>query len=334
MLCKAIRHSLVLGVVLAVRCSGLPDLVFVGKTDSSALPRAGLMQISLIYKGFFLGPEIASLQKHRVMAPDSLLESENSMQHPMRRLVATTVSSLVLAAFGSLAHAAPIYWTDWTGGDLDSSSGFKAEGTITTTTSSVTVTYTNANGIAFYQPSGGIDYYQNNRAGRNPATSPYTSTAVDNIPTGTDIIALTQAGMQTLKFSQTIANPVFSYVSLNGNGYAFDQDFEILSFGHPSNGNDCGYWGCGTSSKNVVDLGGGNFEYQLLGTGEPHGTLRFLGAFDTVSWRSLSSEYWNGFTVGVQGTAAEVFETPEPSGIALVGVAMLALVGLRARRVL
>lgn len=56
----------------------------------------------------------------------------------------------------------------------------------------------------------------------------------------------------------------------------------------------------------MVDLGGGNFEYQLLGTGEPHGTIRFLGAFDTVSWRSLSNEFWNGFTVGIEDTAQEI----------------------------
>jgi len=40
------------------------------------------------------------------------------------------------------------------------------------------------------------------------------------------------AGSQTLSFSQTVANPVFAYVSLNGNGYAFlNQNFDILSFG-------------------------------------------------------------------------------------------------------
>lgn len=213
----------------------------------------------------------------------------------------------LLSVAASGAGAAQIYWADWIPGDLDSDpTGFQAQGTITTTTSTVTATYTNANGVGFYQASGGIDYWVNQGDGRNDSISPYTSSAVDNSPTGTDIIALRYAGTQTLSFSETIANPVFSYVSLNGNGYAFDQDFEILSFGNASDGNACGYWGCGTSYKNVVDLGGGNFEYQLLGTGEPHGTLRFTGAFDTVTWRSLSNEYWNGFTVGVQGTAVEI----------------------------
>ena len=178
--------------------------------------------------------------------------------------------------------------------------------------------------MIFFQPSGGIDYWTSGGV-RNDATSPYTSPLVDNIPTGTDIVALQFAGNQTLKFSQTIANPVFSYVSLNGNGYSFNQDFDILSFGDGSPNNTCGYWGCGTSSKNVVALGGGLFEYQLLGTGEPHGTIRFTGAFDSLSWNSLSNEYWNGFTVGVQGTAAEVLGVPEPSIFSLFALALAAL---------
>jgi choice-of-anchor C domain-containing protein len=211
------------------------------------------------------------------------------------------------------------HWTDWTGTDLDPSPGFRGVGTITTPTSVVTVTYTNPQGIAFFQSNGGTDYYANGVFGssRNPATSPFTGDVVANIPTLTDIVGLQWAGSQTLTFSERVANPVFAYVSLNGNGYAFDQDFEILSYGDASNGNDCGFWGCGTSYKEVVDLGGGKFEYRLLGTGEPHGTIRFLGTFDTLTWRSLSNESWNGFTVGILGTDTEV---PDADGDGLTDV--------------
>lgn len=250
--------------------------------------------------------------------------------------------SLTLA--GINAGAVPFYWTDWTGTDLDSSAAFQAQGTITTSTSTVTVTYSNPNGVGFYQPSGGTDYY----SGGSGSTSPYTSSLVDNRPTGTDIIALQFAGTQTLQFSQSIANPVFAFVSLNRNGYAFDQDFEILSLGGVD-GNACGFWGCGGAGKVVVDLGNGKFEYQLIannvGGTEPHGTLRFTGAFSTVTWRSLTNEFWNGFTVGVQGTAVEILpceadptlpqcnpnHVPEPGTFGLLGLGFLGMWFLRRR---
>jgi hypothetical protein len=247
-----------------------------------------------------------------------------------QRLTATlfrVIPVLTLVLAGSAASADPIYWTDWTGADTDPGPGFIGHGSITTPTANVNVSYTNPAGIGFYQSSGGTDYW----TPRNPVTnSPYTSSQVDNPPTGTDIIALRYAGNQMLTFSQTVLNPVFAFASLNGNGYAFlNQDFEILSYGAglgsaAPGDNNCGFYGCGTASKQVVDLGGGNIEYRLIGTGEPHGVIRFTGAFDSLTWRSMTSEYWNGFTVGIQDT---VDTKPPPTDVPLPATWLLMVAG-------
>jgi hypothetical protein len=257
-----------------------------------------------------------------------------------------------VAAFGlaltlasvSTAQASPFYWTDWVscnpcGQSLGSP--FVGNGTITTPTTTLNVTYSNNNGVGFFQTGGlDTDYYSTVGAGG----SPYTSTTVDNRPPAAEMIALQFQGGQTLTFSQTVANPVFAFVSLNANGYAFvNQDFEILSdagFNYDGQGVDaCGYWGCGGITKVVLPQGNGDIWYLLNATNEngtePHGVIRFTGAFNTLAWTSSSNEYWNGFTVGVQGTAREVFDpptgVPEPGTIVLLGSG-LALAVVRARR--
>ena len=78
---------------------------------------------------------------------------------PARRtqFLSRAIAALAFLAAGA-AGATPVYWTDWTGADTDPGPGFKGQGTIQTSTSTVTVTYTNAQGVGFYQSSGGTDF--------------------------------------------------------------------------------------------------------------------------------------------------------------------------------
>ncbi len=232
-------------------------------------------------------------------------------------LVAVAFAATMLTVSVAQASGAPtMYWADWLSGTpVSPNVAFTGTGTITTGTGTiVNVTYDNPQGIYQFDTGGSVAYDQWSALGthiRDAATSAYTSDEVANIPTDTDMVMLRYEGPQTLTFRDAgnalvdVANPVFAFISLNGNGYGFDQDFDILSTGG-NEGNTCGFHGCGTSSKQIIDNGGGDIEYKLVGTGEPHGTIRFRGSFSTLNWRSESFEEWNGFTVGIAGLASEL----------------------------
>jgi hypothetical protein len=175
---------------------------------------------------------------------------------------------------------AVVGWADWVQGVAGTDGS--ATGVMTFEEESVAVTYTGE--IAFIQTAGGTNYWS--------PPSPYVSSVVTNPPPPSDIIALSQATSKTLTFSKPVADLLFAVVSLNGNGYRFDHDFDILSYG-------AGYWGNGTFSKQVNSDG----TYQLNGSGEPHGVIRFKGAHSSITWTSLTNEYWNGFTVGAVSLA-------------------------------
>src|SRR3569833_2644963 len=167
-----------------------------------------------------------SAKQHNQQKCHHARSTQTMMRNTMARNVLTALAATAFALTAFSVSAAPIYWADWTTGQT-TGAGFQAQGVITTPSSTINVTYTNPQGISFFQPSGGIDYYQNRRSnvllGRDPAASPYTSAQVDNIPTGTDIIALNRAGTQTLTFSQAVANPVFAGGGRGGGGGAGGQ---------------------------------------------------------------------------------------------------------------
>jgi hypothetical protein len=221
-------------------------------------------------------------------------------------------ASLIMAGW-SQASASTINWVNWTSETPDTS----VAGTMTIGGQAVGVTF--SGNYAFSQLAGGINYW-----GADPATSPYTSIGpggVDNIPTGSDIIALDQPATYTITFSQAIQDMVFAFVSLNGNALAFTYDFTVLSSAGENldgNGTDaCGYWGCGTT----VRTASGN-EYFLGGEGEPHGAAKFTGVFTSITFRSVNNEYWHGFTVGAANLA--------PSPVPLPGALVLLLSALGA----
>jgi hypothetical protein len=211
----------------------------------------------------------------------------------MNRNLSALFAAAALAA-PAVAMADPVIWVDWTSGTAGANG--VAEGTITIGSEVVDVDYEGE--IAFIQTSGGTNYW-------NPS-APYESTLVDNAPPAADIIALSTATSKTLTFSRAIDNLFFAVVSLNGNGYKFSEDFEIVSSG-------CGYWGCGGFAQ--VDNGDGTFNLNSTG-GEPHGVIRFTGAVTDITWTSLTNEYWNGFTVGTYGLAHE--GVPEPATWAMM----------------
>ena len=87
------------------------------------------------------------------------MKIQNDSREVTKNLIAPILTFLAIGLFAAPVSAGQIYWTDWTGGDLAPGTAFAAQGTITTPNSTVTVNYSNANGVGFYQPSGGNNYW-------------------------------------------------------------------------------------------------------------------------------------------------------------------------------
>lgn len=235
-------------------------------------------------------------------------------------LLQTALLAAGLTGAGS-ASAALYHYVDWTAANV---AGGTASGLITLPDlSTVTVTFTartvtGAPGNLFgAQINGGTNYW-------NPST-PYISPQVENAPPGTDIIQLSGGTSQiyTVTLSEAIKDPIMAILSLGQPGlpttYDFDSPFDIVSQG-------AGYWGGGPAA--LQELPGD----VLLGR-EGHGTLQFLGTFDTFSWTVPTPETWHGFTFGIRTTEAlEPNGVPEPAPLALVAIGLLGAIAARRRR--
>ena len=195
----------------------------------------------------------------------------------------TAVSFLIFS--GNLSEAVTVTWTDWTSANSSS-----ATGTMTFGSNIITVNYSGQ--LVGFQTNGGTNYW-------SPTTA-YLQGEVTNAPPTPDILQMSTATARSLTFSSPVTDLYFAYVSLNGNGFVFSQDFTIISQGQ-------GYWGTGTAVKSSPSAG----QYALTGTsGEPHGLIKFNGTFSSLNWSSNANENWYGFTV-----AAAV---PEPSSGSLL----------------
>ncbi|MEO7851716.1 MAG: PEP-CTERM sorting domain-containing protein [Rubrivivax sp.] len=232
------------------------------------------------------------------------------------------LAAAAMAAAGA-AQAVPYQYVDWTAANAAAGT---ASGTITLPDASAvsvdfSVTLANGNPGSFFfaQTTGGTNYWS--------PSAPYTSAQVDNAPPTPDIVSLIGGSDTTtykLSLSEAIKDPIMAIVSLGRPGlaitYEFDRPFEIVSQG-------TGYWG-GTATS-LAQLPG-----NVLQGAEGHGTIQFIGTFDSFSWTAPTSENWHGFQFAIRTT--ERLEPPpmipEPATVALWLCGLGFLAGVRRRR--
>jgi VCBS repeat-containing protein len=210
---------------------------------------------------------------------------------------ATDDSNSLTASSKATSTGNTVYWVDWQSATQLSAPSPGTDGTYRVNGTiglpgghNINVTYEGQ--YFFVQTAAGETFYYT-----QPSGAVYTSAAVANGPGTSDIIALGDAASaRNLTFSEPVENLFFAIVSMNSNGYLFDQDFNIVSRGQ-------GYFG---NSSNVTKSATGDGRFGITSSGNPsefHGVLQIDGAVSSLTWTSQADEYWNGFTVGTYGQA-------------------------------
>ena len=213
--------------------------------------------------------------------------------------------ALVAAALAasSLANAATIDWNTWAS---------NSAGSISTTSGPISVTY-----------RGEMSGWYSGYPSWGPSATFADGTIVANAPVAANgIVRLIGGGggdavVNTVSFSQSVVNPVFSIWSLGQGGNTASFHFLGATPVFVAGGPGAEYGGSSISVS-------GN---DVFGT-EGDGTVQFIGTFTSLSWTNPVAENWYGFDVGVAGVAGVV---PEPGSMGML-MAGLTLTALAIRR--